>query len=390
MRALLSRATTFGAVALLASSVIVAASATAAAAVSVPSGSITVPTAGSFLYLNSQPGDPIGGGHESLFTFQDSRITTDFPEGNSGLDGLVEQTPTSTAWTVELASAMSQPLHVGSYTGAELWPHQDIRVPGLLVGRGDGPECTTASSQFDINEASWDDTGALQVVDVSFEQHCDAAEAALFGRFHYEAGMPPPLNDEAPVITVSDVAADAEDASGAFVEYHYLAHDDWDGDLELDCTPPSGSKFPIGDTTVQCTATDSTGHTSTASFTVAIHPPIIMSLGTITGTIATNSRDVVLTGTVNCSRDALVEIDGALVQNLGQRATALGSGQTSVQCTAPTSPWTFTVPADAGRYLPGKATFNGGLHSCGYSCHTVEVSGSVTIGLRPLRIRALP
>jgi hypothetical protein len=36
------------------------------------------------------------------------------------------------------------------------------------------------------------------------------------------------------------------------------------------CTPASGSTFPIGSTNVQCTATDSNGHTSAGSFVVTV------------------------------------------------------------------------------------------------------------------------
>ena len=36
------------------------------------------------------------------------------------------------------------------------------------------------------------------------------------------------------------------------------------------CNPPAGSCFPIGTTTVTCTATDSSGNTSTCSFTVTV------------------------------------------------------------------------------------------------------------------------
>ena len=37
------------------------------------------------------------------------------------------------------------------------------------------------------------------------------------------------------------------------------------------CSPASGSLFPLGDTTVHCTANDATGHQATCSFVVAVH-----------------------------------------------------------------------------------------------------------------------
>jgi hypothetical protein len=38
----------------------------------------------------------------------------------------------------------------------------------------------------------------------------------------------------------------------------------------LTCSPPPGSTFPIGTTTVTCTATDASGNGSSASFTVHV------------------------------------------------------------------------------------------------------------------------
>ncbi len=40
--------------------------------------------------------------------------------------------------------------------------------------------------------------------------------------------------------------------------------------VTLQCVPPSGSVFPVGTTTVTCTATDASGNTATCSFTVTV------------------------------------------------------------------------------------------------------------------------
>jgi hypothetical protein len=50
------------------------------------------------------------------------------------------------------------------------------------------------------------------------------------------------------------------------------AADDVDGIVPVECTPASGSIFPIGSTTVECTATDAAGNIGRASFTVTIRP----------------------------------------------------------------------------------------------------------------------
>jgi HYR domain len=52
---------------------------------------------------------------------------------------------------------------------------------------------------------------------------------------------------------------------------------DTGGDITISCNPPSGSIFTIGVTTVQCTATDASGNTRTASWTVNVNRPPIES-----------------------------------------------------------------------------------------------------------------
>jgi HYR domain/FIMAH domain len=54
------------------------------------------------------------------------------------------------------------------------------------------------------------------------------------------------------------------------VSHAASANDDVDGPLTPTCAPESGSQFLIGDTTVNCTATDSSGNTATANFVVHV------------------------------------------------------------------------------------------------------------------------
>jgi hypothetical protein len=77
----------------------------------------------------------------------------------------------------------------------------------------------------------------------------------------------------APVI--SDVPADttvpATSAQGASVTYTApTAQDQVDGNVPVKCSPISGTIFPLGTTTVSCTATDNSGNTASASFTVTV------------------------------------------------------------------------------------------------------------------------
>ena len=49
--------------------------------------------------------------------------------------------------------------------------------------------------------------------------------------------------------------------------------DDVGGDITISCDPSSGSTFPVGDTEVECSASDAAGNTGTASFTVTVNAP---------------------------------------------------------------------------------------------------------------------
>ena len=70
----------------------------------------------------------------------------------------------------------------------------------------------------------------------------------------------------------SGLTVEANGPSGSAVNYTPpTASDDTDGPRPVSCTPGSGSTFPLGSTSVTCTATDLAGHQAEASFTVAVH-----------------------------------------------------------------------------------------------------------------------
>ncbi|MCI3226617.1 VWA domain-containing protein [Streptomyces sp. NP-1717] len=81
------------------------------------------------------------------------------------------------------------------------------------------------------------------------------------------------VND--PVVTVDDRTVRAEDDDGARIGFTATATDAQDGELPVTCDPASGALFPVGTTTVTCSATDSAGNTGTdtAEFEV-LEPPV--------------------------------------------------------------------------------------------------------------------
>lgn len=76
----------------------------------------------------------------------------------------------------------------------------------------------------------------------------------------------------APQVVAHDpVSADATSASGATVSFTVTATDNIDANPVVTCTPASGSTFPIGPTTVSCTAKDASNNTSSpATFVVTV------------------------------------------------------------------------------------------------------------------------
>lgn len=92
-----------------------------------------------------------------------------------------------------------------------------------------------------------------------------------------------------PVLTLpGTVMADATMPSGAVVTYIASASDLVDGPVAVNCTPPSGSTFALGSTTVHCTASDSRGNTAAGSFEVSVidtHPPAIVSISATPDTL---------------------------------------------------------------------------------------------------------
>ncbi len=89
---------------------------------------------------------------------------------------------------------------------------------------------------------------------------------------NFTINLPPVIACPADITTNTDPGL-----CSAGVTFTATASDDMPG-VVVACAPPSGSTFPKGTTTVNCTATDSVGATDTCSFTVTVNdtePPAI-------------------------------------------------------------------------------------------------------------------
>jgi len=68
----------------------------------------------------------------------------------------------------------------------------------------------------------------------------------------------------------ANIVMPAGGPAGAVINYAAPVVTDNAPGVAVACTPPSGALFPIGDTTVTCTATDTSGNTASATFTVTV------------------------------------------------------------------------------------------------------------------------
>jgi TolB protein len=75
------------------------------------------------------------------------------------------------------------------------------------------------------------------------------------------------------VVTYNVTAEDGIDGTAILEEDNSLTQDDDGGTVDISCDPASGTEFPIGETIVECTATDTAGNSDTESFMVTVNPP---------------------------------------------------------------------------------------------------------------------
>src|SRR5262249_18491298 len=81
------------------------------------------------------------------------------------------------------------------------------------------------------------------------------------------------VDTTAPTITNVPANIPGVEATGPTTPVSYsnpTASDTVDGSVVVSCVPASGAGFPVGTTTVNCTATDGHGNAAHASFTVTV------------------------------------------------------------------------------------------------------------------------
>ncbi|CUR59907.1 exported hypothetical protein [metagenome] len=163
-----------------------------------------------------------------------------------------------------------------------------------------------------------------------------------------------------PTVTVpADLTAEATGPNGATVSYiGVTAVDDVDGPLSATCSKASGTVFPLGTTTVTCSATDIAGNTGDNTFTVRVQDTLAPNL-----TVAA-SKSVAATSAngaaVSYSAPTAIDIvDGSVAATCDRASGSIFPlGTTTVTCTAKdaagnigTESFTVTVTASWSNVL---------------------------------------
>jgi hypothetical protein len=146
-----------------------------------------------------------------------------------------------------------------------------------------------------------------------------------------------PWDATAPNIGVSDTTVEATSASGAFVHYSVSFSDPDDAVSSSGCTPASDTVFDLGDTPVNCSATDSHGNSSSASF--AVH--VVDTTGPVFGSLpnpdpkeATSTSGATVTYANPTATDAVKGNRNASVVCTPVSGSTFSIGTNPVQCTA--------------------------------------------------------
>lgn len=127
---------------------------------------------------------------------------------------------------------------------------------------------------------------------------------------------------------------EATGPTGAVVTWGALAAQDTvDGSVAISCSPSAGAAFPLGTTTVGCSASDARGNTATGTFTVTVRdttPPQV-EVPPEVAAAATSASGAVVTYAASAS-DA---VSGPLVPTCEPPSgSSFPPGSTTVRCTA--------------------------------------------------------
>lgn len=141
-----------------------------------------VPETGSYVYLESDPGDPIGGG--ATRTYSSANAWLYVAASNSGV---AVNVGADGGWRGSFQPpAASGGLQPGDYANLQRFPAADPTRGGLAWDAA-GTRCDLSSAWVVVDGVVRAADGAVTAVDLRFEQRCAGSPGALHGQVHWRA-----------------------------------------------------------------------------------------------------------------------------------------------------------------------------------------------------------
>ncbi len=138
--------------------------------------------------VKSELGDFIGHCTAPVLTLADGEFSAAYDDGHVMILFLGGH---ATAWVFQFAAPKGKPLLPGTYRNVARYPLTEPDQPGMDVS-GEGRGCRHVGGLFTVHEAEFGDNGDVLRFSADFEQHCDGAEAALYGTVRFRSSLPPP------------------------------------------------------------------------------------------------------------------------------------------------------------------------------------------------------
>lgn len=154
--------------------------------------SAQLPSAESYVYLESESGDPVGQGRSTLLDLNNSSFALALDDGaiSIGITGIQN-------WTGRFVPMKGLgPIQTGLYANLKTTPGHDPSVGGIGWSTGSS-NCASGEGWFAIDRITLRE-GRVQELQARFEQRCAGATGALRGRIRWDA------NDRLPSGTPQD------------------------------------------------------------------------------------------------------------------------------------------------------------------------------------------
>ena len=169
--------------------------------------------------LQSDPGDYIGNGLNYRYTKADSAISVSYAGGLISVGIAGDQN-----WTGDFKlPGTPDRLKNGTYTGLTRYPFAPADQ-GAMNWSGEGRGCNMLTGSFTVEKVVYSKRGVLESFNLSFEQHCEGATAALRGQIQWtihDTTVPPgPVSPPPP-----DLWSPAPGSVPASGRYVYLQSD---------------------------------------------------------------------------------------------------------------------------------------------------------------------